>query len=115
MESTEVCAGRSRYVFVHVMKTAGTSFAFHLRQQFAEREIYPCASVDLRDPGDVEPYASIENLRNIPSDRRAEIIVYAGHVPYLARDLIGTDLHALTLLRDPLERTISVLNHFKRL
>ena len=40
---------------------------------------------------------------------------YSGHFPYFVRDLLGVDVATLTLLRDPVDRTISVLRHFKRL
>jgi hypothetical protein len=40
--------------------------------------------------------------------------VYVGHFPYVARSFVGRDTITFTLLRDPVERTISVLRHCKR-
>jgi hypothetical protein len=104
-----------RYLFVHVMKTGGTSFVFHLLEQFAPDEVYPNAALDRRHPADAEPYASIPHLRGVTAERRAGIRMYMGHFPYMVRDLIGTDVTVLTLLRDPVDRTVSVLKQFKRL
>lgn len=103
-----------RFFFVHVMKTGGTSFAFHLQRNFAPSEIYPNETLDLRDPTDVEAYASIADLLRLAPERREEIRVFAGHFPYMVCDQMGLDLVTLTLLRDPVDRTISVLKHFKR-
>jgi hypothetical protein len=105
----------SRFLFVHVMKTGGTSLVLHLLKQFPPREVYPDAELDRRDRDDVAPYAALHDLAALSAARRAEIRVYAGHFPFMARDLIGPDVQTLTLLRDPVERTVSVLKHFKRL
>ncbi len=104
-----------RFFFVHVMKTGGTSLFFHLLQQFAPDEVYPSPALDRRDPTDAEPYASIPKLVAVTPERRAEIRIYSGHFPYMVRDLIGGDPTTLTLLRDPVDRTVSVLKQFKRL
>jgi hypothetical protein len=105
----------TRFFFIHVMKTGGTSFVFHLLRNFHPKEVYPHEALDRRYPSDVEPYASIADLLSLTAERREEIRVFAGHFPYMVCDLVGLDLRMLTLLREPVERTISVLKHFKRL
>jgi hypothetical protein len=105
-----------RYHFIHVMKTGGTSFVFHLLQQFAPDEVYPSATLDRVSPTDAEPYGSIPKLTALTPERRAVIRMYSGHFPFMVRDLIGgPDLRTLTLLREPVARTVSVLKQFKRL
>jgi hypothetical protein len=104
-----------RFFFVHVMKTGGTSFVFQMTTNFAPTEVYPHEALDRRAPTDVEPYANVDDLERLTPERRAEICVYTGHLPFVARELIGPDVVTLTLLRDPVARTISVLKHFKRL
>ena len=104
-----------RFLFLHVMKTGGTSFVFHLLRNFAPTEVYPSEARDRRYPSDFEPYASVADLMSLTSERRGEIRVFAGHFPYMVSDLIGIDVVKLTLLREPVDRTISVLKHFKRL
>jgi len=105
---------RRRYFFIHLMKTAGTSFAFQLQQQFQPHEVYPARGFDRRDDTDIAGYVSISRLLRLSPDRRAEILIYTGHFPFVASQLLNEDLATLTMLRDPVERTISVLKHFKR-
>jgi hypothetical protein len=106
---------RQRFFFVHVMKTGGTSFVFQLSRNFAADEVYPDIARDRRSPTDAEPYASLTALERLTPERRDAIRIYTGHLPLAARDLMGPDLVTLTLLRDPVDRTVSVLKHFKRL
>ena len=103
-----------RFFFIHVMKTGGTSFVFQMLQNFEPDEAYPSA-IDRTSPTDVTPYASIPKLLELSPERRARIRVYAGHLPYVASELLEIDLVRLTLLRDPVDRTVSMLKHVKRL
>jgi hypothetical protein len=104
-----------RFFFVHVMKTGGTSFVFQLSRNFAPDEVYPDEALDRRSPTDAEPYTSITSLEQLPPERREAVRIYTGHLPLVARELMGPNLVTLTLLRDPVDRTVSVLKHFKRL
>jgi hypothetical protein len=104
-----------RFFFVHVMKTAGTTFALHLQRQFHGPEIYPSGELDRGDTNNPQVYASVRKLLTLPPERREQIRVYSGHFPYVASQVIEDDVVTLTLLRDPVDRTVSVLKHFKRL
>jgi len=104
-----------RFFFIHLMKTAGTSFAFQLRRNFDPSEVYPCEGLDRRDGADMASYVSISRLLRLSPERRAAIRIYTGHFPFVASQLLDLDLVTLTILRDPVDRTISVLKHFKRL
>jgi hypothetical protein len=105
---------RPRFFFIHLMKTGGTSFVFQMLQNFERDEAYP-SPIDRNSPTDVTPYASIPKMLALSPERRARIRVYAGHLPYVASELLGEELIRLTLLRDPVERTVSMLKHVKRL
>jgi hypothetical protein len=98
------------YFFVHVMKTAGTTFRQHTRRLFRER-VYPVPGVDDMYLG----YVDIATLLSVPDERKAEIVAFGGHYPYIVTELFGIPLVTLTLLRDPVERTISFLKQLKRL
>ena len=97
------------------MKTAGTVFARHLQQQFPGEQFYPSRGFDWQTDTDLEPYISVPRLLRIPDERRAQIRVYSGHFPFIAAELLEPDLRLITILRDPVDRTVSVLKHFKRL
>ena len=107
--------GQRPFFFVHVMKTGGTSFVFDVLKTFPAEQVYPNRTLDRRYPGDTVPYMDIATLLEISPERRADIRVYAGHFPYVACEMMGIDFVKLTLLRDPVERTVSVLKQFKRL
>lgn len=103
------------FFFVHVMKTGGTTFAFHVLEEFEDRAVYPSETIDRRGPTDFASYVAIERLRNVTAERRREVRVYMGHYPYAAIELIDPEPIVVTLLRDPVSRTMSALRHFQRL
>lgn len=107
-----------KVLFVHVMKTGGTTLMRNLRETYPLESIYPYSALDLRygDDGalDIQHHLSVPYLLSLPPERRRTIEVYIGHFPYVVRELLGFDLWAATLLRDPVERTISLLRQFRR-
>ena len=58
---------------------------------------------------------SIDALLRLPPERKAAIRAYTGHFPFMASEQLGVEHETLTLLRDPVERSVSTLKHFKRL
>jgi len=102
------------FFFIHVMKTAGTTFVRQLQQQFPAESIYPSRGMDWTSPTDVEAYINIPRLVSLSEARKSQVRVYTGHFPFMVCDLIDPDLVTLTVLRDPVDRTISVLKQVKR-
>jgi hypothetical protein len=103
-----------QFFFLHVMKTAGTTFVRQLQREFAPESIYPCRTIDWVTEHDYDAYINIPRLLALPPERRAEIRVYTGHFPYMVCDLVAPGITTLSILREPVARTISVLKHFKR-
>lgn len=97
------------FFFLHVMKTAGTSFAHQVNTNFAVDEIYPRPD----STNHMEEYWKLKELTALGPEDRERIRAYHGHFPYLAADLVGADT-TLTILREPVERTISHLRHCER-
>lgn len=99
------------FFFLHVMKTAGTSFAQHVRANFGPDEIYPVPT----EPHELQEaqYWLIAKLYDLTPAQRASIRMYHGHLPYLVSEVIDADV-TLTLLRDPVERVVSHIRHCRR-
>jgi hypothetical protein len=108
-------AGMARYFFLHVMKTAGASFNLALTDQFAPDEIYPCRGLDVPASGvALDAYLEVPALLATPAERRARVQIYTGHFPFMALELFDPTLTTLTILREPVERSVAALRHFKR-
>jgi hypothetical protein len=100
-----------RYFFVHMQKTAGIALRRRLINHFGKAAVYPAHGVDGDDP--VTPYISINHLREQLAARGDEIQVITGHFPLCTTELVGGRFTTLTLLREPVERTLSYLRHHR--
>jgi hypothetical protein len=86
--------------FLHIPKTAGTSFISILHQRFPAEVICPaCLWSDL--------------LR-IPTEHRATYRLYRGHFYAYLGPFLGRRLRHVTFLRDPIERSLSHYAHVVR-
>jgi hypothetical protein len=100
--------GAARYFFVHVMRTGGTTFEQQLRRGFPRAEVYPDPDLDF-PAGDIMHHLEISYLLGLPAERLDAIRLFYGHFPFVVTEMLGGDLVTLTVLRDPVERTISLL------
>jgi len=103
--------------YVHVMKTGGTTLFRHLRENFPLDELYPYRELDIHYDGDrldVRHHLSISYLTSLSPERRQHIKVYTGHFPYIAQELMGGRFVTASILRDPVQRTVSLLRQFRR-
>jgi hypothetical protein len=92
-----------------MQKAAGTSFILRLYLHFPEAAIYPNP-----DDGDVQaeaPQGDVAGLLERWPARRDDIQVIAGHFPLCTTRLLGEEFRTMTVLRDPVERTLSYLRH----
>ncbi len=101
--------GDARYFFVHIMKTGGATFRQHIYRNFPAGTVYPVPQVD-----DMERAWLIASVAGLSEARRAELQAYTGHLPFIVVDLLGIEAVTLTMLRDPVDRTVSYLKHCKR-
>ncbi len=98
-----VTGTRDQIYFLHIPKTAGTSLRKIIEAQFAPEEICPCtvmqelAEMVRRDASELATYPLI-----------------AGHMGYTVVSLLPTPPRVITMLRDPIARTISRFNYMKQ-
>jgi Sulfotransferase family len=113
MAEIETNADESRFFFVHVQKTAGTALFKRLKRQFGEHGVYPDASDG--DLAAVVPQLSTDVLLTRWREREREICVVTGHFPLCTTELLGGGFTTLTILREPVDRTLSYLRHHRML
>jgi hypothetical protein len=100
-----------RYFFVHMQKTAGIALRQLLMNHFGEVAVYPTRGVDGTDP--VKLVLSVDHLRQRIAARGDQVRVITGHFPLCTTQLLEGRFTTLTLLREPVERTLSYLRHHR--
>lgn len=106
----------SKYFFIHVMKTGGTSFADIIAANFPTSDRYPDAYLtpDQNIFERFETYLYVPGLVSRVNAMQGKLKIVSGHVPYQVRSLLHDSYIAMTLLRDPVERTLSYLKHCRK-
>lgn len=113
---TQPTADSRPVFFIHLMKTGGTTLFEHFKTIHSVDEVWPHTDLDFSYDGPrlrVRHHLSLDYVASLPPERRATIRFYGGHLPYVARHLLG-DVTTLTLLRDPVDRTVSLLRQMRR-
>jgi GT2 family glycosyltransferase len=101
-----------RCFFVHMQKTAGTALRRGLINHFGKRAVYPTQGVDGTDP--TQLVTSTDYLRERLAARGDEIEAITGHFPLCTMELLDGRYTTVTLLREPVERTLSYLRHHRK-
>lgn len=101
---------RERFLFVHLQRTGGSSLRRRLQHQFGEAAVYPDAS-DGAD--EIAAVLGVEYLQRRYRIRRDEIRVITGHFPLCTAEILGDRFTTLTLVREPVQRTLSYLSHHR--
>lgn len=97
-----------RFFVAHMQKTAGTALRDRLRATFSEDEIYPNAS----DGPDARiSVISVQHLRERWAERGDQIRLLTGHFPVSVAEVLGVPFVTMTVVRHPVERTLSFLRH----
>jgi hypothetical protein len=99
---------------MHIPKTGGSTLNAHIANNFSAGEIWP-AHEPMRGPLSVpELYTDVSRVRSMSATSRAKTRIYRGHFPLRTLELLGRDVIALTLLREPVTRAVSWLDHCRR-
>src|SRR5688572_25377881 len=94
-----------RYFFLHLQKTGGTALFQRLRDGLGPPAVYPTPA----DQGDVAAVIDVDHLRaTVPTDGSGPSVI-TGHFPLCVVDVLGGAFTTFTVLRDPVERTLSLL------
>lgn len=94
----------TRFFIVHLQKAAGTSLRDRFRATLDDPAIYPNAT-DGRDKR--LSVISLAHLLERWRVRRDEIRLVAGHFPLSTVELLDADFVTLSILRPPVDRTLS--------
>ncbi len=86
--------------YLHIPKTAGTSLISFLDAQFDQSQICPAQL--------------LPQLFQLDSDKLSNYDFFRGHLWFGLGRFVGSDLNYITMLRDPVQRTISWYSHVKR-
>lgn len=101
----------TRFFVVHLQKTAGTTLRDRFRSTIPTEAIYPNAD----DGGDLRhSVIALSNLLESWDRRGDEIRLIAGHFPLSTVELLDADFVTLSVLRPPVDRTLSYLRHQKK-
>ncbi len=100
-----------RFFFVHLQKTGGTALFQRLRHQFGQWGVYPTPD----DQGGVESVINVDGLAARYAAHRDTIRVVTGHFPLCTVEKLGDPFIAFTILREPVERTLSILHRRRQI
>jgi hypothetical protein len=101
------------YFFMHIPKTAGTSFRIMLNRPFRRAHILPSQKEMRRNK---TGYIDLQEFAAEHPWRFSRIRLYIGHDRLGTEDIFQREqVYRLTFLRDPVQRCISAVKHKKRL
>ena len=87
-------------IFLHIPKAAGTTLMTILDRQYEPDVIFSTY-------GSKRDQEGVDKLKKLPEDQREKIRVLRGHLPFGVHTFLPQTSHYFTILRDPIERTIS--------
>jgi hypothetical protein len=94
-----------RFFFVHLQKTGGTALFQRLRESFGASAVYPLPE-DTSGPTAVLDVGHLAEQMRVHGD---DIQVVTGHFPLCLVEVLDGPFTTFTVLRDPVERTLSLL------
>lgn len=92
-------------IFLHVPKTAGTTLHSIIGLNYPNHQLF------FTSPDSERPWTEVERLT---PNQRERIKLYTGHFAFGLHKVLGEDATYITVLRDPIDRTLSEYFHIKR-
>jgi len=100
-----------KILVIHIPKTAGTSLRRMLEREYGAKHIYP-GGFYLQSLGGRYPLGS-QMLKDYPGFPPHKVLV--GHFTAAMTDMVPMPYQAATFLREPIQRSLSMLSHFSRM
>jgi len=97
-------SSRTTVVFLHIPKTAGTSFNYALKWEYLSRPSYWMQPLD---------FDAIE-FKKLPESERAKLSLVHGHMHFGLHEYLPQRSTYVTLLRKPVERIVSYWKYSQR-
>jgi hypothetical protein len=95
--------------FVHMQKTAGTTLYIRLRRHFGDAAVYPGFTEQRAHKASIHTDLLVQRLSARPDGLR----VIAGHFPLCVTEMVDLPFTTITVLREPVERTLSALRDMR--
>jgi len=98
-----------KILVIHIAKTAGTSLRIMLEYEYGDKLVYPGRFYLKKLPNQWYPTGTemLDNYSNLPFHR-----VLVGHFTAAMADLLPRPYQTATFLREPIQRSLSMLTHF---
>src|SRR3982750_3945870 len=91
--------GERALLFLHIPKAGGTTLHRIIERQFA-----PAVTFSING---MTPSQSIKEFIDLPAERREQIRLLKGHMPYGLHKYLSVPATYITMLRDPVDRVVS--------
>ena len=100
-----------RILVIHIMKTAGTSLRHMLENEYGAHQVYPGDFYLSKLPNGWYPLGRevLKNYNKLPPHK-----VLVGHFTAAMNDMLPRSYRTAIFLREPVQRSLSMLAHFSR-
>lgn len=106
----ELPIGDQTLLFMHVAKTGGTSVRTALAEAYDEGE-----RAFVYDPGDLSGALRHDEIADLPEAQRQDLRLVIGHFRYGLHRAVGRPCRYVAIIRDPVERVVSLYYHYLHL
>ena len=103
-----------KFIFIHIPKTAGTSFRLSLADEISSFWDYGANSLSTSDEIKSTVYSN-DPGKLVEISKQNEVGFISGHFPALKYRSLFPEAKLLTFVREPVDRVISEYNHHVRL
>lgn len=98
---------KKKIIFLHLPKNAGSTLKSILKREYSETETFQLKH-------SVSGIWNMPEFISMPKSERESINLLSGHLDYGAHTYFDEDVRYITMLRHPIERTVSFYNYVKR-